>query len=83
MLVQSPQVLAKLIKDQRKKLKLSQAEVGDLVGLKQKTISAIENNPDSVKISTLYRVLSALKLDIRISAKQAPNTATKLWSEEW
>ncbi|WP_392536867.1 helix-turn-helix domain-containing protein [Legionella sp. 227] len=82
MLIHSPQELALLIKNQRKKLKLSQAEVADLVGLKQKTISAIENNPENMRLSTLFRILSALSLDFNASTKSEPTT-TNPWNDEW
>ncbi|KTD67819.1 MULTISPECIES: helix-turn-helix domain-containing protein [Legionella] len=83
MLIHSPQELALLIKNQRKKLQLSQAEVADLVGLKQKTISAIENNPENMRLSTLFRILSALSLDFKASEKNAPHTTTNQWNDEW
>ncbi|MCE0724192.1 helix-turn-helix domain-containing protein [Legionella resiliens] len=83
MLIHSSLELALLIKNQRKKLKLSQAEVAALVGLKQKTISAIENNPENMRLSTLFRILSALGLDLKISAKSQSNTATNQWNDEW
>jgi HTH-type transcriptional regulator/antitoxin HipB len=57
---------------QRKKLKLSQLEVGKLVGLSQKTISAFENKPESTQLGALFRILSALNLDITLSAKDEP-----------
>ncbi|MCW8407876.1 helix-turn-helix domain-containing protein [Legionella sp. PATHC035] len=82
MLIHSPQELALLIKNQRKKLKLSQAEVADLVGLKQKTISAIENNPENMRLSTLFRILSALSLDFKASTK-GEQTTTNPWNDEW
>ncbi|KTC79955.1 helix-turn-helix domain-containing protein [Legionella cherrii] len=82
MLIHSPQELALLIKNQRKKLKLSQAEVADLVGLKQKTISAIENNPENMRLSTLFRILSALSLDFKASTK-SEQTTTNPWNDEW
>ncbi|QLZ69531.1 transcriptional regulator [Legionella sp. PC1000] len=83
MLIHSSLELALLIKNQRKKLKLSQAEVAALVGLKQKTISAIENNPENMRLSTLFRILSALGLDLKISAKSQSNRATNQWNDEW
>ena len=43
MLISSPATLALFATDQRKKLKLSQAEVGNRVGLRQQTISDFEN----------------------------------------
>ncbi|CAM3073285.1 DNA-binding transcriptional regulator [Legionella steigerwaltii] len=83
MLIHSPRELALLIKNQRKKMQLSQAEVADLVGLKQKTISAIENNPENMRLSTLFRILSALSLDFKASIKSEPQTTTNQWNDEW
>lgn len=83
MLIKSPKELALLIIDQRKRLKLSQIEVGNLVGLKQKTISALENKPESTKLETLFRVLSALSLDIQMLSKDKTSTTKNRWKEEW
>lgn len=83
MLIQSPKELALFIINQRKKLKLSQKEVGNLVGLKQKTLSALENKPENTQLETLFRVLSALNLNIKMLAKdEAPLTKNR-WKEEW
>ncbi|RDI48054.1 helix-turn-helix domain-containing protein [Aquicella lusitana] len=81
MLIRSPKELALLIVNQRKKLKLSQTEVSNLVGLKQKTISALENKPESTQLDTLFRVLSALNLDIQLLSKD--EIPTTKWKEEW
>jgi len=83
MLVRSPKELALLVISQRKKLKLSQAEVADLVGLKQKTISAFENKPEGTKLDTLFQVLSAVKLDITVLAKDKTTIIEAQWKEEW
>lgn len=82
MLSRSPQELALLVVKQRKKLKLSQAAVADLVGLKQKTISAFENKPEGTKLDTLFLILSAVQLDIRVMAKKG-GTAESQWQQEW
>ena len=55
MLIRSPKELALLVANQRKKLKLSQAEVSNLVGLKQKTISALENKQESIKLDVVFK----------------------------
>lgn len=83
MLIHSPHELALLIKHQRKKLQLSQTDVGALVGLKQKTISAIENTPDNVRLNTLFRVLSALNVDMKLTPKQPSSSSTTAWDDEW
>ena len=83
MLVSSPKELALFVINQRKKLKLSQAEVGKLVGLKQQTISEFEIRPEGTQIDTLFRILSALNLDIQLFTKdEIPAIKTK-WKEEW
>ncbi|HEX4044758.1 MAG TPA: helix-turn-helix domain-containing protein [Gammaproteobacteria bacterium] len=82
MLIHSPKELALLVVNQRKKLKLSQAAVGKLVGLKQQTISEFEIRPESTQIDTLFRILSALGLDIQLTAKNEPAPKNK-WKEEW
>lgn len=82
MLIHSPYELALFIKNQRKNLKLSQKEVGELVGLKQKTISAIENNAENVKLSTLFRILSALEMELKIESRKV-DKAVDQWKEEW
>ncbi|STX51013.1 DNA-binding transcriptional regulator [Legionella busanensis] len=83
MFIHSPRELAIFIKAQRKKLNLSQQEVGNLVGLKQKTISAIENDCENIKLSTLFRILSALEIDIKFIAKKDATEITSQWKEEW
>ena len=83
MLISSPKLLALFAANQRKKLKLSQAEVGDRVGLQQQTISDFENNPDGTHLDTLFRILSAINLDINLSDKGAPESPTAIESEGW
>jgi HTH-type transcriptional regulator/antitoxin HipB len=82
MLIRSPKELALLISNQRKKLKLSQAEVGKLVGLKQQTISEFEIKPEGTKLNTLFHILSAVNLDIKISTKDDASFKNE-WKEEW
>lgn len=82
MLIRSPKELGLLIMNQRKKLNLSQTELGDLVGLKQKTISALENKPENIRISTLFRVLSTLRFQLELLVKDKNSKKTE-WAEEW
>ena len=83
MLIRSPKELALFIINQRKKLKLSQAEVGRLVGLKQQTISDFELRPEGTKLSTLFSILSAVNLDIRTSVKDEIISPKTPWEKEW
>ena len=83
MLVRSPKELALFVINQRKKQKLSQAEVGKLVGLKQQTISEFELRPEGTKLNTLFNILSAVNLDVKISTKEKTTITTATWKEEW
>ncbi len=69
MIISSAKDLALYLNDKRKQLKMSQSEVADLVGLKQDTISKFENSPDNSRINTLFRILSALNLNISLVEK--------------
>ena len=69
MLTHSTTELALLVISQRKKLKLSQSEVANRVGLNQKTISAFENKPSSTELNTLFRILSAVNLNMIVQDK--------------
>ena len=80
MLVYSPEGLAKVAHDARKRRKLSQAQVSSLVGLKQNTLSRFETNPQGTQLATLFRILSALDLEMQVVPK---SKATKDWKEEW
>ncbi|QMT61840.1 helix-turn-helix domain-containing protein [Legionella sp. PC997] len=69
MIIRSAKDLALYLNDKRKQLKMSQSEVADLVGLKQDTVSKFENSPDNSRIDTLFRILSALNLNISLVDK--------------
>ncbi|MFC3908304.1 helix-turn-helix domain-containing protein [Legionella dresdenensis] len=69
MIIRSAKDLALYLNDRRKQLKMSQSEVADLVGLKQDTISKFENSPDNSRVDTLFRILSALNLNISLVEK--------------
>jgi HTH-type transcriptional regulator / antitoxin HipB len=80
MLVTSPHQLAITVRDQRKQMQMSQADVGDHVGLRQETISAFENKADRTKLDTLFRILAALNLEIHVVPR---GTQVSGWDKEW
>ena len=83
MIIHSPQELAMLVSNQRKKLNLSQATVASLVELKQKTISAFENKHENVKLDTLFKILSAVNLDVKVLQKNKTDKNKTDWKQEW
>ena len=83
MFIRSPKELALLVVSQRKKLKLSQAEAGKRVGLKQQTISEFEIKPESTQLNTLFHILSAVNLDVQVLMKDQMTFPKTQWKEEW
>lgn len=81
MILHSTQELAEYIRDRRKRQKLSQAEVGDRVGVKQATISSFENYPEGTKLETLFKLISALDLELQVVPKE--KARNQGWQEEW
>ena len=84
MYTRTPKELALLVMNQRKKLGLSQTDLGMRVGLKQKTISAFENKPENTKLTTLFQILSAVRIDMHLYTKEESKKVGKQgWKEEW
>lgn len=83
MIMRSPNELALIAVNQRKQLGLSQSEVADRVGLKQKTISAFENKPESTKLGTVFLILSALHLELKTLSKDKDSDDITNWDQEW
>lgn len=80
MLIPTMDVLSEVIRDRRVVRKLNQGQVGQLVGIKQTTVSALENRPEKSRVETLFKVLSALGLELHIVQKDA---VTQEQSDDW
>jgi len=86
MLIHSPADLAQYYRDQRKKLGVSQVSVADEIGVRQDTVSKFELKPDNVRLETLFRLLSALDMEVHIVPKDKSESAgsdKKGWTEQW
>jgi HTH-type transcriptional regulator / antitoxin HipB len=83
MIIHSLKELAEFTRDYRSRKKLSQTELGEQVGLPQKTVSAFERRPESTKLETFFRLLSALDLELQLVSKKEPNSTTIGWDQEW
>lgn len=68
-LARTPKQIGTLIRRNRKRLRLSQSELGERSGLRQETISLIENGHPAARLDTLLAVLAALDLEFRIAAR--------------
>ena len=72
---QTPAQLGKILQAQRKASGLSQQQVAASVGLLPKTVSRLERDPDTATIDSLFKLLSALRLELVVQSKDARPTA--------
>ena len=75
--VQTPVQLGQILKARRNILRLTQEKAGRTVGLLPKTISALEIKPEGSSISSLFKLLSALDLEIVLRPKDHIPEKTK------
>jgi HTH-type transcriptional regulator/antitoxin HipB len=68
-LARDPKQIGNLIRRARKKRAWSQKELGGRTGLRQETISLIENGNPASRIETLLAVLAALDLEFQIASR--------------
>jgi HTH-type transcriptional regulator / antitoxin HipB len=66
-------VLGKMIKSARKERRLTQEELGKLVGVQKAQISKLESSANSATIDTVLRVFKALKAEINFNVKLEDN----------
>lgn len=79
-LARTPKQLAHVLRGHRRQKRLSQKEAGDRVGLLPKTISAIESEPDRSSLQSLFKLLSALELELVLREKGGAGAIRK---REW
>jgi HTH-type transcriptional regulator/antitoxin HipB len=97
MKVTNSKQLSAYIKDTRLNQKQSQTDAAKKVGIRQDTISSFELNPDATKLNTLFKILSALNLELEVKVRNSElsaqqqdnnsaasvNTSDSKWQEEW
>jgi DNA-binding XRE family transcriptional regulator len=70
-------LIGKAIKESRKERKLTQEQLGKLVGVQKAQISRLENNASNVTIDTLLKVFTALKANVKFHI-ELPNAKFNL-----
>nr|WP_231896305.1 type II toxin-antitoxin system antitoxin HipB [Vibrio rotiferianus] len=68
-MIYSPQQLANVLLLIRQKNGWTQSEVAKRVGIKQATISNFENKPEKATISTMFKIVQALDLTVKIETR--------------
>ena len=77
--VRTTDQLAKVIQGIRKSNGQSQKTVADKVGMLQKTISRIETYPDNTTLVSLFKLLSALNLEMILQNKSSKTLDGDSW----
>lgn len=78
MLKENQLFIGKKIKSQRKKLKLTQFELAEKVGLHEKQISRIELGANSPTLDNFFKIIEALNLKLEdFSLSSTKNSETK------
>jgi HTH-type transcriptional regulator/antitoxin HipB len=65
----SMDLLGRMIKSARKERKLTQEQLGELIGVKKAQISKLESSANSATIDTIIKVFKALKAEISFNVK--------------
>ncbi len=68
-LARDPKQMGNLIRRARKRRAWSQKTLGDKAGLRQETISLLENGNPSAKVETILAVLAVLDLELQIAPR--------------
>ena len=76
-LARDPKQIGNSIRRARKNRSLSQKQLGDKAGLRQATISKIENGHPATRVDSLLALLAALDLELRVADR------SKGWGQEF
>jgi DNA-binding XRE family transcriptional regulator len=61
------ELLGEMIKSVRKERKLTQEQLGELIGVQKSQISKLERSTKNVTIETILKVFNALKANVKFS----------------
>ena len=68
----TPDQLARALRDRRLELGWSQRTLADATGLGQKTVSELETTPERRSVTTLFRALAVLGLELEVRLRPGP-----------
>ncbi|HEC30347.1 MAG TPA: helix-turn-helix domain-containing protein [Gammaproteobacteria bacterium] len=77
--ITSPETLGKVLRRYRRDLGLTQSEAGRKFNLSQKTVSNIESGLPGVQLGTLFKLMSALRLEMQLESREKPSKDEALW----
>ena len=68
-IIRSPKSLGAAFRWHRRQLELTQAELGARAGIRQATVSEVENGLETVKLRTVMDLLRALDLEVAMQQR--------------
>jgi HTH-type transcriptional regulator/antitoxin HipB len=74
-LARTPKQIGNMVRRERMRLGLSQTALGKKAGLRQETVSLIENGNPATKLETILNVLAVLDLEFRMVARTKGSSA--------
>jgi len=77
--IASPAQLAAVLRGRRDVCDLTQKQAGAKVGLLPKTISVLESDPGRSSVASLFKLLSALDVELVLRPKSTPATGKAEW----
>ena len=81
-IVSTADQLGKVLRGYRRQQKKTQTDAGDSVGLLQKTVSLLERETEKSSIESLFKLMSALNLEMNIRSKDEASD-TQPSTVEW
>ena len=63
------ELIGDMIKAVRKDRKLTQEQLGELIGVKKSQISRLENNTKNVTVETILKVFNAMQAEVNFSVQ--------------
>lgn len=75
LIARTSQQLGAAVRRQRKLARLSQSDLGSMIGLRQATISNLEAGGDGTRVQTLLAALAALDLELVVRPRTKGSTA--------
>ena len=77
--IRTTQQLAMILQGCRKQVGLTQKQTAGKVGLLPKTISLLETDPDGSSVASLFKLLSALDLELVLQSKNTKKSSGDEW----
>ena len=81
--LQTPQQLSSHLRSLRRRLGLTQAQLGVRLGVEQARIGKIERNPGSISVEQLIQLLTVLEAEILIRPRNPNSKVTAVHKTAW